>query len=509
MPTTTTTVTSAAASGVTTTVTTTEAIPDTGGVVTGDAAVIEGLINDWYAGTLVGNKANYFSPSVEIDWGTGYKFKYAKGFIKYNYDTIEDWLTNIANEYEFGANTNWEFSNVKGGAIAEFTWDCTHRVTGLNPGPVQSINRYWLSNGLITKVSFATFDSESIENCAIPPAVTAGLATEGFMLSVPEVEKEDLTGQVALITGGSRGIGKYTALHLAKKGMKVVVAARSTDLLKEVVAEIQAAGGEAMYVTLDTSKEEQFAPAFAAIEAKFGPVKYCFANAGVANHMKAEPHTWVKEDMRYVWGINLEGTMMTFTNCHKHFTKNGGGVFVMNASCGGSMPGEAMKQFAGGALYGASKAAINDMVKGLGAYYFKDNIRMYSVCPFGFATYMLDHIASDISDGMLKADDIAALNPFFPGKSGPPGDIAPLIEAFFDGDTLYPHGGCVEIDHHVTFNTQLKWDRMGHAIDQTKGQALFSAGLKPEEVRDTRGRPLSAEELAKLPGLGKTAAFSL
>ena len=319
----------------------------------------------------------------------------------------------------------------------------------------------------------------------------------------------NVTGQVALVTGGSRGIGKYAALHLAKCGMKVVVAARSTDLLKEVVAEIQAAGGEAMYVTLDTAKEEQFAPAFAAIEAKFGPVRYCFANAAVANNFKAEPHTWAKADMDYVFDINLKGTLMTFTNCHKHFAKHGGGVFVMNASSGGSMPGEALKSFAGGGMYCASKAAVNDLVKSMGAYYIKDNIRMYSVCPYAYRTYMLTHIASDISDGALSCDDVSAMNPMFPGKSGPPEDIAPLIEAFFDGDTLYAHGGCVEIDHHVTFSTQLKWDRMGHNIDQAAGQALFSACLKPGECRDTRGRPLSAAELAKIPGLGSTSSFDL
>jgi len=508
MPTVTTTVTSAAATGVTTTVTSTVASPD-GHAITGDAALIQTVIGEWGAGTLTANKANYFAPGCNIDWGSNLNFKHAKAFGGFTFDTIDTWLEGIHAEWTFGAGMDWDFSNVRGGAVAEFTWDCTNKASGLSPPAIRDMIRYTVAGGKITTLKLFLSDPTAIAEACIPPAITAGLATNGFMLTEPEVAKEDLKGQVALVTGGSRGIGKYAALHLAKCGMKVVVAARSTDLLKGVVAEIQAAGGEAMYVTLDTSKEEQFAPAFAAIEAKFGPVRYCFANAAVANNFKGEPHTWQQADMDYVWDINLKGTMMTFTNCHKHFTKHGGGVFVMNASSGGSMPGEALKQFAGGALYCASKAAVNDLVKSLGAYYIKDNIRMYSVCPFAYSTYMLEHIASDISDGALSCDDISAVNPMFPGKSGNPMDIAPLIEAFFDGDTLYAHGGCVEMDGYVSFSTQLKWDRMGHLIDQDAGQALFSACLKPEECRDARGRPLSAEELAKIPGLGGVSAFHL
>lgn len=72
MPTVTTTVTSAAASGATTTVTTTEASPD-GHSITGNAAILEGIIGEWIAGTLVANKARHFAPSCTVDWGTSWE----------------------------------------------------------------------------------------------------------------------------------------------------------------------------------------------------------------------------------------------------------------------------------------------------------------------------------------------------------------------------------------------------------------------------------------------------
>jgi len=511
MPTVTTTVTSAAACGMVTTQTTTEATPEAaaGG---GKVVIMDEIFEHWAAGTLKDNVEKYYTPGITVDYGAAFGGRIQGKpalFGKHSgHSGFKAWIDMLSAEWSFTAVANSTTLQASGAAITEFDWTATSNVG--NEVSCRDLIKFTIADGKVASIFFYFEDEQKVIDAFVSADAKAALATKGFMLAKPEVTKEDLKGKVALVTGASRGIGKHTAIHLAVNcGMKVALAARSTAKLEETVAEIKAQGGDAIAITLDTSKDEMFGPALDKIEKAFGPVQYCFANAGVANNMSTAPHEFTRADMDYVWDINQKGSLCTFTAVHKHFQKNGGGVFVMNASCGGSMPGECFEQFAGGAIYGASKAALNDLCKGLGANYFKDNIRFYNVCPFGFSTYMLDHIAQDLGGGAISGDDISALNPFFPGKAGPPDAIGPLIEAFFDGDTLYPHGSCVEIDHHVTFNTQLKWDRYGHKLDVEAGQAFFSIAHTPDEIRDVRGRPLSKAELAKLPGVGVSKKFDL
>src|SRR5690606_29871699 len=97
----------------------------------------------------------------------------------------------------------------------------------------------------------------------------------------------DLTGRVALVTGASSGLGAGFAKALAAAGAKVVLAARRADKLAEQVAEITAAGGQAVAVSMDVTDEASTVAAYDAAEAAFGTVDTIVANAGVATEKMA------------------------------------------------------------------------------------------------------------------------------------------------------------------------------------------------------------------------------
>jgi NADP-dependent 3-hydroxy acid dehydrogenase YdfG len=94
------------------------------------------------------------------------------------------------------------------------------------------------------------------------------------------MEKSSVIGKVALITGGSRGIGEASARTLAKAGITVVLAARSEVEMKKIVSDVAALGGKAAYVVCDVAKESDLENAVSFCEKTFGGVDFIFANAG-------------------------------------------------------------------------------------------------------------------------------------------------------------------------------------------------------------------------------------
>ena len=87
--------------------------------------------------------------------------------------------------------------------------------------------------------------------------------------------------RIALVTGASRGIGRACALELVRAGYRVALAARQTDKLEEVAAEVRAAGGEAYVVALDLASQESIKAGFAKVSAEFGRIEVLVNNAGM------------------------------------------------------------------------------------------------------------------------------------------------------------------------------------------------------------------------------------
>ncbi len=131
-----------------------------------------------------------------------------------------------------------------------------------------------------------------------------------------ELPSFDITGQVALVTGASSGIGRHFAEVLAQAGAKVVLAARRADRLAELAREIEGRGGQCLPLACDVTKQDSIAAAIAAAEDRLGPLSILVNNAGVVVSKPFFEHT--EDDWDHVVDTNLKGAWMVARDFAHH-----------------------------------------------------------------------------------------------------------------------------------------------------------------------------------------------
>lgn len=221
------------------------------------------------------------------------------------------------------------------------------------------------------------------------------------------------SGKVALVTGGTSGIGKATALAFAKAGAKVVLSGRREKEGLAVVEEIKKTGGTAHFVPADVAKEADVKRLVDEAVAKFGRLDVAFNNAGVEI---LGPIAEVKEeDYRRVMDINVLGVLLSLKYEVPAMLKTGGGAIVNTSSIAGhiGMPG--------GAIYMASKHAVEGITKTAALEYAKQGIRVNTVAPGAIQTDMIDRFAGS-EEG--KAG-LAAMHPL--GRVGTADEVAAAV----------------------------------------------------------------------------------
>jgi NAD(P)-dependent dehydrogenase (short-subunit alcohol dehydrogenase family) len=140
--------------------------------------------------------------------------------------------------------------------------------------------------------------------------------SEGAAIALPSF---DLTGQVALVTGASSGIGHHFAEVLAAAGAKVVAAARREDRLADLARAIEARGGQCLPLACDVTRKDSIAAAIAAAEAQLGPLSILVNNAGVVVSKPLFEHT--EEDWDYVVDTNLKGAWLAAREFAHHLVE--------------------------------------------------------------------------------------------------------------------------------------------------------------------------------------------
>jgi 3-oxoacyl-[acyl-carrier protein] reductase len=181
-----------------------------------------------------------------------------------------------------------------------------------------------------------------------------------------------LKGKVAIITGGSYGMGKGIAARLAAEGARVVICARREEVLKEAAAEIEGAGGEALPVVADVMKKEDCERLVQSAVERFGRVDILVNNAGAANaksFMDTTPELWQEDyDLKVVAAVRLSQL------CVPEMRKQGGGRIINITMI------RAKQMAANSVPTGVNRAAGIAMTKGMSKDLAADNILVNTVC---------------------------------------------------------------------------------------------------------------------------------
>lgn len=202
----------------------------------------------------------------------------------------------------------------------------------------------------------------------------------------------DLTGQVALVTGASSGLGRRFALTLAAAGAKVAAAARRLDRLEELAAEISANGGMCVPVQLDMTDAESIVAAVDAAEAAFGTVTILVNNAGMPDAQRA--HKMSVELIDAVIDTNLRGPYILACEVARRLIDTKTPGRMVNIASMGAFSYNGI----GAALYSITKAALNRMTEALAVEWSRFNINVNGIAPGAFASEMMDGMLSRLGD---------------------------------------------------------------------------------------------------------------
>ncbi len=207
-----------------------------------------------------------------------------------------------------------------------------------------------------------------------------------------------LDGQVAIVTGASKGIGKAIALSFAREKMKVVLAARTKSELEKASAEVNKLGGNALPVAMDISKDEDVAQLVSKTVETFGRIDVLINNAGLG--MFAPVDELPVEDFDRMFAVNMRGVFLCTRAVLPYMKKQKSGAIINISSLAGK------NFFKGGAGYAATKWALNGFTKCLMLEAREYDIRVSIVGPGSVATEFSPHSGKDPAK-ILQSQDVA------------------------------------------------------------------------------------------------------
>ena len=189
----------------------------------------------------------------------------------------------------------------------------------------------------------------------------------------------DLTGRVALVTGGNGGLGLAMALGLAEAGADIVVAARNEEKTAAALAQIQGLGVKGKGISVDVTKEAEIQRMVTETVGEFGRVDVLINNAGVT--VRKEPEDLAADEWDHVLDVNLRASFLAAKEVYRHMKAQGGGKIISIGSMYSIFGGGGS-----GAPYSSSKGGVVQLSKSLAVAWAKDNIQCNAILPGWFMT---------------------------------------------------------------------------------------------------------------------------
>ncbi len=247
-----------------------------------------------------------------------------------------------------------------------------------------------------------------------------------------DFSKVSLAGKVALITGGSRGIGRAAALTLADAGADIVITARKQPDLEAAAKEIEAKGRRVLAVSSHAAKTEEIKPLMDKVMAEFGRIDILMNNAGTNPYLgpllKAEEWAW-----DVTMNVNLKGPFFLGQAVARVMKEQGGGVIINTASVAGIRPGSLH-------IYSVTKAGLIMLTRVMAREWGQYNIRVNAIAPGVIKTRLSEALWKDPERGEHAAKETSL------GRLGTPEDVAGVVLFLASDTSRYVTGETIAVD---------------------------------------------------------------
>ncbi len=242
---------------------------------------------------------------------------------------------------------------------------------------------------------------------------------------------QQLDGKVAVITGGSSGIGKATALAFAREGAKVAIGARRESEGEAVAQEIRDAGGEAIFVKTDVSDPAQVEALVQAAVDAYGRFDIAFNNAGTEGERLSPVIEDNEENIRQIFDVTVLGVWHSMRAQIPHLVERGGTI-INNSSVAGR------RGFVAFSAYVASKHAVEGLSRSVAQEMAASKVRINTVAPGPIDTALLDRASGGDPSGFVRMVPMA--------RSGQPEEVAATVVFLASDAASYVTGQSIAVD---------------------------------------------------------------